>query len=81
VRDGTGRDAVAALRRWEDSGAVWRVLSRDGARVTVGLWTCTGDEVVDRIESDDPALARYVAGRGSSDDPATPTDPAPDADL
>ncbi|UZN01835.1 hypothetical protein [Cellulomonas sp. S1-8] len=79
--DGTVRDAVAALRRWEDSGAVWRVLSRDGAQLTVGLLTCTGDEVVDRITSTDPALARFVAGRAGSDDPAASPRTPPGADA
>ena len=62
-------DAVAALRRWEDAGAVWRVLGRDGARLTVGLCTCTASEVVDRVVSDDPELARFVGDRTGSDDP------------
>lgn len=61
-------DAVAALRRWEDSGAVWRVLGRDGARLTIGLCTCTASEVVDRVVSDDPELARFVGDRAGSDD-------------
>ncbi|MCC2316274.1 hypothetical protein [Cellulomonas xiejunii] len=64
----TAADAADALRRWEDSGAVWRVLGRDGTRVTVGLWTCTGDEVVDRVEADGPALTAFLAGRESSED-------------
>ena len=63
-------DAVAALRRWEDSGAVWRVLERRGERLTIGLCTCTASEVVDRVVSDDPALARFVGDRAGSDDPA-----------
>lgn len=61
-------DAVATLRRWEDAGAVWRVLAREGASITVGLWTCTGDELVDRVVSAEPALDRFVAGRTASDD-------------
>ncbi|MBO3086795.1 hypothetical protein [Cellulomonas dongxiuzhuiae] len=73
----TPQDAVAVLRRWEDSGAVWRVLERDGARVTVGLWTCTGDELVDRVEAQGRALEAFVAGRGSSEDPSPPPAGAP----
>jgi hypothetical protein len=58
---------VEQLRRWEDSGAVWRVLSRDARRVTVGLFTCDGGEEVHRLTSEDPALLRFVAGRDSSE--------------
>lgn len=58
---------VDQLRRWEDSGAVWRVLSRDARRVTVGLFSCDGGEEVHRLTSDDPALLRFVAGRNSSE--------------
>ncbi|MBD7918098.1 hypothetical protein H9657_07380 [Cellulomonas sp. Sa3CUA2] len=66
------QDAVAVLRRWEDSGAVWRVLERDGDHITVGLWTCTGDELVDCVRAQGPALDAFVAGRASSEDPAAP---------
>jgi hypothetical protein len=58
---------VAQLRRWEDSGAVWRVLTRSTRRVTVGLFTCDGGEEVARLTSDDPGLLRFVAGRDRSD--------------
>ncbi len=68
MNDGT-EDVVTRLRRWEDSGAVWRVLARRGEQLVVELWTCTGDEVVDRIVSRDPALRRFVAGRAGSDAP------------
>lgn len=63
-------DAVAALQRWEDTGAVWRVLARDGVRLTVGLFTCTASELVDHVVSDDPELARFVGDRAGSDEPA-----------
>ena len=58
---------VDQLRRWEDSGALWRVLSRDAHRVTVGLFSCDGGEEVHRLTSDAPALLRFVAGRDRSD--------------
>ncbi|MBF6061216.1 hypothetical protein IU500_16050 [Nocardia terpenica] len=61
-------DPVAVLRRWAESGAVWRVLSRRGGRVTVGLYECTGGAEVDRIESGDPALLDYLGDRSGSED-------------
>ncbi|CAM4067523.1 MULTISPECIES: hypothetical protein [Tsukamurella] len=49
------------LRRWEDSGGTWRVLRRGDDAVTVALLRCDGGEIVDRLESADPALRVYVA--------------------
>jgi hypothetical protein len=53
-------DPVDVLRRWEDSGAVWRIVVLTDHRAVVDLCTCTG-EPVDRLESADPALLRFVA--------------------
>ncbi len=53
-------DDLAALRRWEGSGAVWRVLARGSDQVTVGLFSCDGGEEMGRIVSADPALLAYV---------------------
>ena len=39
-------DRVAELQRWQDSGAVWEVISRKGGRVTVALLRCDGGEEV-----------------------------------
>ncbi|PXX70762.1 hypothetical protein DFR70_101183 [Nocardia tenerifensis] len=61
-------DPTAVLRRWADSGAIWRVLSRRAGRVTVGLYECTGGQEVDRFTSDDPALLRFLGDRLSSED-------------
>jgi hypothetical protein len=58
---------VDRLRRWQDSGALWRVLARDEHRVTVGLFTCDGGEEMDRLTSEDPALLRFVDDRDSSE--------------
>ncbi|WP_460797232.1 hypothetical protein [Nocardioides pacificus] len=57
-------DPVEVLRRWEDTGAVWRVLSRRDGEVTIGLFTCDGGEEVSRFVTDDPALATFVETRG-----------------
>ncbi|ASF07575.1 hypothetical protein NBRGN_021_00070 [Nocardia brasiliensis NBRC 14402] len=61
-------DPTATLRRWADSGAIWRVLARTTTRVTVGLFECTGGQEVDRITSTDPALLRFLGDRWSSED-------------
>jgi (2Fe-2S) ferredoxin len=50
---------IDVLTRWEDSGAVWRAVHVSDARAVVDLCTCTG-EPVDRLESDDPELIRFV---------------------
>jgi hypothetical protein len=60
-------DVVAALRRWEGSGAVWQVVGRTADSVTVALLTCDGGQEVERLSSADPALLAYVADRESSE--------------
>lgn len=62
------RDRVAELQRWEDSGAVWSVISRAAGRVTVALLRCDGGEEVDRFTSDDPRLVDYIGQRLDSAD-------------
>jgi uncharacterized protein len=63
-----GPDFVAQLRRWEDAGGVWRVLSRDRDAITVGLYRCDGGEEADRFVATDPCVAEFLAGRTSSQD-------------
>jgi hypothetical protein len=62
-------EAVARLRRWEDSGAVWRVLSRTDDALVISLLTCSAGEEVDRLRSSDPDLLDFVGRRAGSDDP------------
>lgn len=54
---------LEALRRWEDAGGTWAVVSRSAASVTVALCRCDGGEVVDELVLTDPA-ARAYAGDG-----------------
>jgi hypothetical protein len=53
---------VEILRRWEDHGAEWRALHVSDQRAVIDLCTCTG-EPVDRLESSDPELIRFVRER------------------
>ncbi len=69
-RPGRSRAASGALdtvRRWEESGATWRVLSRTPAGVVVALLTCDAGEEVDRISSADPDLLAHLGERSESD--------------
>jgi hypothetical protein len=50
---------IDALDRWVLFGAQWRIADLSGERAVVDLCTCTG-ELVERLESDDPALIRYL---------------------
>jgi hypothetical protein len=50
---------IDVLRRWEDAGAFWRAVHVSDARAVVDLCACTG-EPVDRLESDDPDLIRFL---------------------
>ncbi|MEV6062220.1 hypothetical protein AB0L62_19630 [Nocardia asteroides] len=61
-------DPVETLRRWQDSGASWRVLARRADAVTVGLFECTGGQEVDRFTSTDPALLQFIGERSTSED-------------
>jgi hypothetical protein len=61
--------AVSVLRRWEDSGGVWRVLSRSAAHVDVALCTCDAGEEMDRLTSTDPVVLDFIGVRSGSDDP------------
>jgi hypothetical protein len=60
-------DPVRELRRWADSGAVWRVVSRTDSEVEVALLTCTAGEEVSRLRSADPELMAYLDGRTTSE--------------
>ena len=60
---------VARLRRWEDSGAAWKVIARSPESVVVALLTCDAGEEVDRLHSGDPALLTYIGTRDRNDDP------------
>jgi hypothetical protein len=62
------RDPVAVLVRWQEAGALWRVVARHGDSVTVGLCQCDGGEEVDRFTSSAPGLRAFLAGRTSSED-------------
>jgi len=64
----TVRDRVAELQRWQDSGALWSVVSRAPGRLTIALMTCDGGEEVDRFTSTDSALMAFVGDRSSSVD-------------
>lgn len=52
---------LAQVRRWEEFGAVWELVRRDGDVVTVSLCRCDGGEEVARIVSGDPELVAYVS--------------------
>jgi hypothetical protein len=61
-------DPVAALQRWEQSGAVWRVLHRGGGTVTVALLTCDGGEQVGEVRCGEAEVGEFLAGRVTNAD-------------
>ena len=65
----TSADPVETLRRWERSGAVWRVLGSSRDDVTVGLFSCDGGEEMGRIVSGDPRVRAYLDARPDSETP------------
>jgi hypothetical protein len=57
---------VDQLRRWELSGATWRVITRTARHAEVELCTCTG-EPMQRLVSEDPRLLEFLAERDDAD--------------
>ena len=57
---------IEILERWEDHGAIWRVMALGPEHVSIDLCACTG-EPVDRLDSSDPELLEYVRARGAGD--------------
>jgi hypothetical protein len=53
---------VEILRRWEEHGAEWRAVHVSDVHAVVDLCTCTG-EPVERMESSDPELIRFLRER------------------
>ena len=50
---------IDVLERWVLFGAQWRIVDPSGQSAVVDLCTCTG-ELVERLESDDPTVIRYL---------------------
>jgi len=61
-------DRLAEIQRWQDSGAVWEVVSRRGDNVTIALLRFDGCEEMDRFTSDDPRLLDFIGDRRSSEE-------------
>ena len=56
---------IQVLERWEDHGALWRVVHLSDARAIVDLCTCHGERV-DVVESDEREFIEFV--RSHQDD-------------
>lgn len=56
------------LRRWEDLGGTWRVVSRREGVLVLSLCRCDGGEEVDRLASRAHDLAAHVGARDASDE-------------
>ncbi len=57
---------IEVLTRWEDHGAVWRVVALSDRKALVDLCTCHG-EPVDRLQSNDPELIAWLRARAPSE--------------
>ncbi|MEU8229002.1 hypothetical protein AB0C12_05265 [Actinoplanes sp. NPDC048967] len=56
-------EALERLRRWEESGATWRVLVRTPESVEIALLSCDAGEEMDRMRTADPAVLDHVDAR------------------
>lgn len=66
---GENDSAVWALRRWEDTGGVWRVVSRSDGWVEVSFLTCNAGEEMGRLTSADREVLEFIGARSGSDEP------------
>jgi hypothetical protein len=57
---------VDVLRRWQESGAIWKVVARTASRLEISLLTCDGGEEMQRLSSADPDLIAFVGARSGS---------------
>ncbi len=48
------------IRRWEETGGGWRILSAGPDSATVQLIDCTGGEVVEEVRSSDPHFVKWA---------------------
>lgn len=62
---------VDRLRRWEEFGAVWRVIGREKDSVTISMCRCDGGEEAERLTAADPHLLAWLADRTHSGEPPT----------
>jgi hypothetical protein len=60
-------EALDRLRRWEDSGATWRIVVATGDAVELALLTCDAGEEMDRLAGAEPDLLEYVRARADAD--------------
>ena len=51
------------LRRWEDSGATWRIIVDSGDAIEIALLTCDAGEEMGRIRSTERDLRDHVHTR------------------
>jgi hypothetical protein len=65
-------DHVERLERWQQFGAVWRVVAQRAGTVTISLCRCDGGEEVGQIVSHDAQLLAWLGGRTSSEDAPDP---------
>jgi hypothetical protein len=62
---GVATSPVDILQRWEEFGGAWRIVQHSPL-LTISLCRCDGGEEVERLVSDDPAVATWLAGRTAS---------------
>jgi hypothetical protein len=58
---------VETLRRWEEAGGHWQVVSRGPSGLAIALLRCDGGEEAHRVVSSDATLAAYIGQRDSSE--------------
>ncbi len=60
MTDPASGSALQQLRRWEQAGGLWRVVARGADFVDIALLTCSADEEMGRLHTNDPAVLALV---------------------
>ena len=61
-------EPAAVLHRWQEAGALWRVLFAGSDVTVIGLYTCDGGEETARFRCASNAVDGFLQGRDSSDE-------------
>ena len=60
-------EPAVVLRRWQEAGALWRVLFAGSDVTVIGLYTCDGGEETARVRCASDVVDGFLQGRVSSD--------------
>jgi len=54
--------ALEELRRWEQAGGLWRFVAQGPDFVDIALLTCSADEEMGRLHTNNPTVLAFARG-------------------